>query len=73
MGNDNRKQIINSWSIDSAFGQHELSQARLLIGLQQGKIERLEAEVAGLKLQRDTWQTVAIALENDEGRLKHEA
>lgn len=73
MSNDDRKQIINSWAIDSASAQHGLSQAHLLIGLQEGKIERLEAEVAELKLQRDAWKTTAIALEQQPERLKHEA
>ena len=52
--NDTREQIFNAQAIDSARDQQDRENMRQLIGLQQARIQQLEAEVVDLKAQLAT-------------------
>ena len=52
--NDTREQIFNAQAIDNARDQQDRENMRQLIGLQQARIQQLEAEVVDLKAQLAT-------------------
>ena len=74
MTNDNRKMIISHQAIedaiDSSYYQQQMEQHREMILAQDQNIRRLKAELADMTAQRDTWQTMAIELEQQPERLK---
>ena len=74
MTNDNRKQILAHQAIedanDSSYHQQQMEQHREMILAQDQNIRRLKAELADMTAQRDTWQTMAIELEQQPERLK---
>ncbi len=66
----NNKQVISHYQISSDFDRKMRKDMCRLIGLQQARIEALEATNTDLIAQRDVWRTMAIELEQVPGRFE---
>ena len=67
---DNRKQILAHQEVNDMQQHNDTIYLRATIEQKNDYITALEAELTELKAQRDAWKTMAIALEQQPGRLK---